>query len=61
MAVHSVVVVAVAALRRHNRELDEDIAALRQRRVGDRIGSQLERLESVRRPSAPRARRLIPL
>jgi hypothetical protein len=59
--VHSVVIVAVAALRRQNCELDEDIASLLQRCVCDRIGDQLEKLETVRPPSAPRARRLIPL
>jgi hypothetical protein len=55
--VHSAVVVAVAALRRQNCELDEDIASLLQRCVCDRIDDQLEKLEAAR----ARARRLIPL
>jgi len=54
--VHSAVIVAVAALRRQNCELDEDIASLLQRCVCDRIGDQLEKLEALRRPSAARVR-----
>ncbi|HVO48454.1 MAG TPA: hypothetical protein VMT29_19215 [Steroidobacteraceae bacterium] len=47
--VHSAVVVAVAALRQQNCELDEDIANLLQRSVADRIHDQIERLEGVAR------------
>ena len=43
----SAVVVAVAALRRQNCELDEDIATVLQRNVADRIHDQIERLESL--------------
>lgn len=46
--VRSAVIVAIAALRRQNCELDEDIAALLQRCVCDRIGDQLEKLEATR-------------
>ena len=59
--VHSAVVVAVAALRRQNCELDADIASLLQRCVCDRLDDQLEKLEACRRVSRARARRLIPL
>lgn len=59
--VHSAVVVAVAALRMQNCELDADIASLLQRCVCDRLDDQLEKLEACRRPSRARARRLIPL
>jgi hypothetical protein len=58
--VHSLVIVAVAALRRQNCELDEDIARLLQACVCDRICDQLEKLEAARRHPA-RAQRLIPL
>jgi len=43
----SAVIVAVAALRRQNCELDEDIATVLQRSVADPIHDQLERLESL--------------
>jgi hypothetical protein len=45
--VQSAVVVAVAALRRQNCELDEDIATVLQRNVADRIHDQIEHLESL--------------
>jgi hypothetical protein len=45
--VQSAVVVAVAALRQQNCELDEDIATVLQRNVADRIHDQIERLESL--------------
>jgi hypothetical protein len=50
--VQSAVVVAVAALRQQNCELDEDIAAVLQRSVADRVHDQIERLEALMR-SAP--------
>lgn len=43
----SAVAVAVAALRRQNCELDEDIASLLQRCVSDRIDDELEKLEGA--------------
>jgi membrane carboxypeptidase/penicillin-binding protein PbpC len=45
----SAVVVAVAALRQQNCELDEDIATVLQRSVADRIEDQIERLEAAMR------------
>ena len=45
--IRSAVIVAIAALRRQNCELDEDIARLLQRCVCDRIDDQLERLEGA--------------
>jgi hypothetical protein len=50
--VQSAVVVAVAALKQQNCELDEDIATVLQRSVADRIQDQIERLETLMR-SAP--------
>jgi hypothetical protein len=47
--VQSAVVVAVAALKRQNCELDEDIATVLQRSVVDRIHEQIERLEELMR------------
>jgi hypothetical protein len=47
--VQSAVVVAVAALRQQNCELDEDIATVLQRSVADRIQDQIERLETLQR------------
>ena len=55
--VHSTVAVAVAALRRQNCELDEDIATVLQRCVCDRIADQLETLKSIPRPRSTRVRR----
>lgn len=52
-AVQSAVVVAVAALKQQNCELDEDIATVLQRSVADRIQDQIERLETLMR-TAPR-------
>ena len=46
--VQSAVIVAVAALRRQNCELDEDIARLLQRCVCDSLEDQLEKLEAAR-------------
>jgi hypothetical protein len=51
--VQSAVVVAVAALRQQNCELDEDVAKVLQRSVADRIQDQIERLETLM-GSAPR-------
>jgi nitrate reductase NapAB chaperone NapD len=45
--VRSAVVVAVAALRQQNCELDEDIATVLQRNVADRLHDQIERLETL--------------
>ncbi len=50
--VQSAVVVAVAALRQQNCELDEDIATVLQRNVADRLHEQIERLEAVTRMAA---------
>ena len=47
--VQSAVVVAVAALRQQNCELDEDIATVLQRSVADRLHEQVERLEALTR------------
>jgi hypothetical protein len=46
--IRSAVIVAIAALRRQNCELDEDIARLLQRCVCDRIDDQIEKLEAKR-------------
>lgn len=45
--VQSAVVVAVAALRQQNCELDADIATVLQRSVADRLHDQIERLEEL--------------
>jgi hypothetical protein len=47
--VQSAVVVAVAALRQQNCELDEDIATVLQRSVADRLHDQIDRLEGLMR------------
>ncbi len=60
--VQSAATVAVAALRRQNCELDEDIARLLQRCVCDSLHDQLEKLQASRHPPrGPHTRRLIPL
>jgi len=51
--IQSAVVVAVAALRHQNCELDVDISNVLQRSVADRIQDQIERLELL---SGPRGR-----
>jgi hypothetical protein len=51
--IQSVVVVAVAALRHQNCELDADISRVLQRSVADRIQDQIDRLELL---NAPRGR-----
>ena len=51
--IQSAVVVAVAALRQQNCELDADISNVLQRSVADRIQDQIERLEML---SAPHGR-----
>ena len=51
--IQSAVVVAVAALRQQNCELDADISNVLQRGVADRIQDQIDRLEML---SAPRGR-----
>ena len=53
--VHSAVLVAVAALRRQNCELDADIANLLQCCVCDRLDEQLEKLEAFRIGAVPEA------
>jgi hypothetical protein len=45
--IQSAVVVAVAALRHQNCELDTDISNVLQRCVADRIQDQIERLEAM--------------
>ena len=52
--VQSAVVVAVAALRQQNCELDEDVATVLQRSVADRLHEQIERLEAIARVAAKR-------
>jgi hypothetical protein len=52
--VQSAVVVAVAALKQQNCELDEDIARVLQRSVADRIQDQIERVESLMRSTPNR-------
>jgi hypothetical protein len=47
--VQSAVVVAVAALRQQNCELDEDVATVLQRSVADRLHDQIGRLEGLMR------------
>ena len=56
--VQSAVIVAVAALRRQNCELDADIASLLQRCVCDSLHDQLAKLEAARHPSAARMPRV---
>jgi len=51
--VQSAVVVAIAALRQQNCELDEDIATVLQRSVADRLHEQLERLEELAQAAGP--------
>ena len=51
--IQSAVVVAVAALRQQNCELDADISNVLQRGVADRIQDQIDRLEML---SGPRGR-----
>jgi len=53
--VKSAAIVAIAALRWQNCELDEDIARLLQRCVCDALEDQLERLEAVRHGAVPLA------
>jgi hypothetical protein len=55
--VQSAVVVAVAALKQQNCELDEDIAAVLRRSVADRIEDQIERLEATIRVVSNSARK----
>lgn len=45
--IQSAVVVAVAALRHQNCELDTDVSNVLQRSVADRIQDQIERLERL--------------
>jgi hypothetical protein len=47
--VRSAVVVAVAALRQQNCELDEDVAAILQCSVANPIHDQIEQLETLQR------------
>jgi len=51
--IQSAVVVAVAALRHQNCELDVDISNVLQRSVADRIQDQIDRLEVLNAPRAP--------
>ena len=48
--IRSAVVVAVAALRQQNCELDADISNVLQRSVADRIQDQIDRLEGFSEP-----------
>lgn len=52
--VQSAVVVAVAALKQQNCELDEDIATVLQRSVADRIQDQIEKVEALMRSASNR-------
>ena len=52
--VQSAVVVAVAALKQQNCELDEDVARVLQRSVADRLQDQIERLETLMHAAPPR-------
>lgn len=54
--IQSAIVVAVAALRQQNSDLDEDIANVLQRSVADRIQDQIERLEALSRLVASHGR-----
>ena len=56
--IRSAVIVAIAALRRQNCELDEDIARLLQRCVCDRIDDQIEKLERAASLAVPGTRAL---
>lgn len=58
--IQSAVVVAVAALRHQNCELDADISNVLQRSVADRIHDQIERLEVLRQDPAQTSRRSHP-
>jgi hypothetical protein len=49
--IQSAVVVAVAALRHQNCELDVDIANVLQRGVADRIQDQIDQLELLSKPA----------
>jgi hypothetical protein len=51
--VQSAVVVAIAALRQQNCELDEDIATVLQRSVAERIHEQIETLEELIQKADP--------
>lgn len=55
--IQSAVVVAVAALRQQNCEIDEDIARVLQRSVADRLEEQIELLDTIGRklPGSQRA------
>lgn len=55
--VHSAAIVAVAALRRQNSELDEDIACLLQHCVCDSLADQIEKLETASQLPVTRLRR----
>ena len=50
---HSAAIVAVAALRQQNSELDGDIASVLQCCVCDRLAEQLEQLEAASHLPAP--------
>jgi methyl coenzyme M reductase subunit C-like uncharacterized protein (methanogenesis marker protein 7) len=52
--VQSAVVVAVAALKQQNCELDADIATVLQRSVADRIQDQIDQVESLMRAAPNR-------
>jgi hypothetical protein len=49
----SAVAVAVAALRRQNADLDEDIASLLQRSVSDKLQDQIEKIDAALRLLPP--------
>ena len=56
-AMQSSVVVAVAALRGQNADVDEDVARLLTRTVSDPLQDQIDSIKSVMRLLAPPARR----
>ena len=56
-AMQSSVVVAVAALRGQNADVDEDVARLLTRAVSDPLQDQIDSIKSVMRLLSPPARR----
>jgi len=56
-AMQSSVVVAVAALRSQNADVDEDVARLLTRTVSDPLQDQIDSIKSVMRLLSPPARR----
>lgn len=56
--IRAAVLVAAAALRRQNCELDEDIAVVLQRCVSDPLAKQLEKLQAARHLPGARMHRV---